>query len=102
MEIFIAKAKENNPEIEIILVSTMLPNPESGWYENQEKYVYKLLEIEQEYPRVAVADMTTMNLDIFKRKRFRDITGNNINHPNDFLIRVYAQVIIETIIGDKL
>jgi hypothetical protein len=47
----------------------------------------------------AVAKMTSMSQRILENKRFRDHTGNNINHPNDFLGRLYAQVVYETVIG---
>jgi hypothetical protein len=30
-----------------------------------------------------------------KKKRFSDLSGNNVNHPNDFSHRVYAQVIVQ-------
>jgi hypothetical protein len=32
---------------------------------------------------------------LLKRKPFSDLSGNNINHPNDFGHRVYAQIICE-------
>ena len=33
-------------------------------------------------------------------KRYRDVTGNNINHPNDFVVRLYAQVLLKTVFGN--
>ncbi len=44
--------------------------------------------------------MTTTHADLLKRKRFQDFTGNNVNHPNDFLVRAYAQVMLKTTLGD--
>jgi len=38
-----------------------------------------------------------MHLDLLKRKAFKDMSGNNINHPNDFLIRIYAQTILSAL-----
>ena len=89
------------PDCAIILVSTTVPNNESDWYSgNQKEYFKALYEIEEnpQYPFVAVADMTAMHLDLLERKRFRDMTGNNVNHPNDFLVRAYAQVLLATIL----
>ncbi|MBQ4558917.1 MAG: hypothetical protein IJA54_01150 [Tyzzerella sp.] len=34
-------------------------------------------------------------------KRFIDMTGNNVNHPNDFLIRCHAHVISAMLIDCK-
>jgi hypothetical protein len=45
-------------------------------------------------PGIAVADLTSMWRDLLKTKRFTDITGNGINHPNDFGHRVYAEAIL--------
>ena len=46
-----------------------------------------------------LVNMTDVHDHLLTRKRFVDMTGNNINHPNDYLIRVYAQVILKTLIG---
>ena len=36
--------------------------------------------------------------EIGKRKRYIDITGNWLNHPNDYLARILAQVVIKGLI----
>ena len=63
-------------------------------YGNQIKFAEKLLELETE--GVVVANMTRLHQDLLKRKNYADMTGNNINHPNDYLARVYAQVLLKT------
>jgi len=40
-----------------------------------------------------VADMQSIHHALLKHKRYIDMTGNNVNHTNDFLTRVYAQVV---------
>lgn len=35
---------------------------------------------------------------VLKRKRFIDITGNNVNHPNDFMVRCHGQLLAEMLI----
>lgn len=98
------KIREASPDCCIVAVATTVPNNETDWfYGNQKEYVKGLndLEAKEGYEFLAVADMTTMHLDLLNAgKRFRDMTGNNINHPNDFLVRAYAQVILKTILGD--
>lgn len=92
------------PDCAVVAVATSVPNNETEWfYGNQKEYVagLKALEREEKYDFVAVADMTAMHLDLLKAKRFRDMTGNNVNHPNDFLARVYAQVVLQTVAGDN-
>jgi hypothetical protein len=34
-------------------------------------------------------------------KNSRDILSNNVNHPNDFGVRVYAQVVLKTLLGSE-
>lgn len=93
------------PEAEMLLVATMIPNPEAtnGWYGNQHRFETVFESLAKSYVEegksCAVAKMTSMSQRILENKRFRDHTGNNINHPNDFLGRLYAQVVFETVIG---
>ena len=49
--------------------------------------------------KVGVADVTTVNIEMYQRKVYQDITGSNSNHPNDYMHRIYAQVIIQTVFG---
>lgn len=100
----IDKIHAADPDCAVVAVATSVPNNETEWfYGNQKEYVagLKALEREEKYDFVAVADMTAMHLDLLKAKRFRDMTGNNVNHPNDFLARVYAQVVLQTVAGDN-
>ena len=34
---------------------------------------------------------------MLERKKFADICGNHVNHPNDFIHRLYASVILRTL-----
>lgn len=102
----IEKVRAKCPDTEFILVSTMLPNKELGYNEyvsilqHQKDYLPALSELEKELDGVAVADVTTVHEELLNRKDFRDMSSNNINHPNDFMQRVYAQVILKSMIID--
>jgi len=52
-----------------------------------------------ETQNVAVADVTRPFVELLKRKEFSDLSGNNINHPNDFTHRLYAQVICQLLLS---
>ena len=41
--------------------------------------------------------MTSIHQSLLARKSYADMTGNNINHPNDYLARVYAQTLLATV-----
>ncbi len=93
------------PDTGIVMVSTMVPNPEAtnGWYGNQDQFEAEMLVSAEAYQEAgsncAVACMSSMSKSILEYKRFRDYTGNNINHPNDFMARIYAQVMYQTVCG---
>ena len=95
------KIKAANPNLEVILVSCMNPNPRVGWDVNQKHQGGWLKEIaaQSKYSSyTAVVDFYAVHKSILAYKDFSATTGNNINHPNDWLIRVYAQNILAAMI----
>lgn len=85
--------QENSHSTEFILVAPMLGNKEWGMpMEQFPLYRDKLKELCG--PGVVLADMTSVWEELLKRKSFYDLTGNGVNHPNDFGHLVYAQVIM--------
>ena len=93
--------KQQAPEAEFLLIATMLPDervqlaPGKSFLGFQKDYLGPLLELEQE--GIAVADMTSIHEYLLTKKRFVDMTGNNVNHQNDFLSHVYTQTILKTL-----
>ena len=95
------------PELHFMMVSSMINTPLStnGWY------TPSMLEHEAEFLKAArrcnladnipgsIIGMTSMSVSLLDYKDFVDYTGNNINHPNDFLHRVYAQFLFQSFIG---
>lgn len=75
------------------MVGTTLPNAETIFYDQQPYYYDKLVEIANAYNGVATANMTGVHMELLEQKAFIDMTGNNVNHPNDFLSRWYAQFV---------
>jgi lysophospholipase L1-like esterase len=104
IDFMVRKIKNTLSDCEIILISTMLPNPDATTQSNgdylkkQKDYQSVLYEIAAGYDGVAVADVTAVHEHLLSRKDYCDMTGNNINHPNDFLIRIYTQVILSNLI----
>lgn len=95
------KVRAANPNMEVILVSCMNPNPRVGWDVQQKNQGTALKEIaaESKYASyTATVDFYAVHKSILKYKNYASTTGNNINHPNDWLIRVYAQNILAAII----
>ena len=100
-EEMIGKTRAINPTAEILAIAPMWPNTDSAWVGNQIRFKEVLGEFEKKYPFFAMANVTDVHGYVLKRKRYRDMTANNINHPNDFLGRIYAQVMLKTVLGDR-
>ena len=93
-------AREGNNECEFILVTTTLPNPEIiHCMGHRELFIPKMQELAAEKPGTCVCDMTTMHKAFLMRKPYCHMTGNDVNHPNDFLIRVHAQVMLAALVN---
>lgn len=92
-----AAVRALSPNADFILVATWPGNPEwahSDW-QRYEKYRQALSQLAG--PGVAMADLTSLFEEILKTKKFDDLTGNGLNHPNDFGHRIYAQAILQLI-----
>jgi lysophospholipase L1-like esterase len=82
------------PACDVIAVATMTANP--AWqYAAPELYPAYLDAMRAlRRPGFAMADVTTLWTWIAARKNYHDLTGNGVNHPNDFGHRLYADVIL--------
>lgn len=83
---------------DFILVSTILPSPHSVLSGMQGEYRTKLYYIAQS--RGAVMDMTALSEYLIPKKRYCDVSGNNFNHPNDFVYLFYKNALAE-LLGTK-
>lgn len=91
------------PQSELMLVATSVPNPESAWYGTQASFLPALQRIGEKYA-LPVADMTTVTEKLYGAGgciRYRDFSANNVNHPNDFGVRLYAQVVLNRLLGEE-
>lgn len=99
----ISTAKSLYPECDIVLISTTLPNEEV--YQSDGKTLF--MGTHREQPAVlsriaqdtgaAFVNVTAIHEKLLENKRFVDMTGNNTNHPNDFLARMYVQALMKTV-----
>ena len=87
--------REQCPAAELILVATMTGNPAwtFAWPAGYPLYRDVLRQLCG--PGAALADVTSVWQELLKVKSFADLTGNGVNHPNDFGHRLYAQVILQ-------
>ncbi len=101
--------RELNPDMEIIVVSPMTGNKElvgstgteGGYYGEKAKFEDELCKIAKAATGVIVAPVMSITKSLYDNgKRFEDVNSNNLNHPNDYIHRVYAQTILKTMLGD--
>jgi len=94
------RVREGSPGAEFILVAPMLGNAE--WHalrmESFPAFRDALGELAAGDRGAARADLTSVWTELLKRKSFLDLTGNGVNHPNDFGHRLYAQVILAMLV----
>jgi lysophospholipase L1-like esterase len=50
---------------------------------------------------VAVADVQSIWKTFLTKKSFYDLTGNGVNHPNDYGHRIYASTLLEILTGES-
>ena len=92
--------RRESPNTEFLLIATTLPNalaktPPHYFCAHQSEYSDSLQELTGS--GVALADMQSVQKEIEKRKRYIDLSGNWLNHPNDYLARIQGQVVMKTL-----
>ncbi len=96
-------------DLPVLVVGTCMPNhkthkggdPTRVWLNFQKDYIPALwTALDTWGDGIVLADVGSVHIDIMKRKEYEDTAGSNTNHPNDYLHRVYAQVLIQTVFGE--
>ena len=88
------------PDCAVILVSSMTANAEWSHAAPDLYPTYAAALAKLTGPGVAFADVTAVWSAIAARKKHLDLTGNGLNHPNDYGHRLYADTILD-VIGSK-
>lgn len=87
--------KQSGRGMEIILTASMLGNPEWAYAPTEKFLLFRDGLASLRGPGVALADLTLLWTDLLKVKSYQDLTGNGVNHPNDFGHRIHAQVLLD-------
>lgn len=89
-----AAMQASHPTCDVIAVTTMTANPlwKYAAPDLYPRYRDELLALRA--PGLAVADVTSVWSWVVERKKFLDLAGNGVNHPNDLGHRLYAEVIL--------
>ena len=101
IEYIVSKVKAALPDCEIVLIKCSTPNPVSYDSDVFKDYWTKLDNICENYSGVSSLDMYDLSLEILKTKKYMDITGNGINHLNDYSARLYSMAMLNSLIDYK-
>ena len=96
----VKKTLELSPDCEFLICSTTVPNIlAAGFFGLQDKHQPYLKALCDELGDcAALVPVTSVHLSLLEKKNFYDMSGNNVNHPNDFLARAHAQTILAQIL----
>lgn len=89
---------------EFLLVDCFTPSPYAltenyqPFLGSQREFWKANAEIAAEFEGVDVAPLGQVHSIMLKHKFYADMLVNNINHPNDFLMRLFAQVILSKLV----
>lgn len=95
------RIKAAEPQAEVLLVAPMWGNPDwihtpADQFQPHRDAIASLVG-----PQVALADLTSLWGDMRSRKSNADLTGNGVNHPNDFGHRVHASALFGQLVGPE-
>lgn len=98
------RSRSSNPETEFLIVTFMTGH--SRWIPtvpgNDLVYAQAMRKfVATQDGSVALADVQSVWRKFLERKSFYDLTGNGVNHPNDYGHRIYASVLLEILTGEK-
>lgn len=105
VEKMISYIRAANPDCSILLVSCMQTNPKIFDTNTKNKlaaasfreYENALGEIANSQENVALANVFGVENELLFNKNIEDMLGDNINHPSDYMSRIYAQVVLATL-----
>ncbi len=103
--------RAQNPDVSVVLVSSMQTNPyiytnssgeklaaaDFGAYAEALNGIVGDIDYENSL-NAAFADVYAVEEELLKSKKIEDMLGDNRNHPSDYMTRIYVQVILDTIL----
>lgn len=94
IQAMIQAIRTKRPVTEFILVASMSGNPHWNCLQHERFPAYREALNGLCGSGIALADLTSIWTFLLTRKNYTDLTGNGVNHPNDFGHRIYAQTIL--------
>jgi hypothetical protein len=93
----IAGVQSRIANVEILLVTPMCGNPSVSWFPRSLFITQGNSILAMEAAGIGVADVGKQWRAIEDRKGFVSMSGNGVNHPNDYGHRLYAKVVLASL-----
>ena len=95
----VLEVRNRCPDCEFLILTPFGPNPMIYDYEKVDSYINKIKrEITNSIQGTALVDVFNVSKELYKNKKYQDMTANGINHVNDYASRLYLQSILSTIV----
>lgn len=104
MASIIKTVRTSSPDCAFLLVSSMIPNPEIAGFQNNQlrNHEQVLRDIGLEDPNTDIAPVHSVFCQLETiGKQYLELTGNCINHPNDFSVQIYAQTVLSVLLPES-
>lgn len=101
LKTILTEIRNRAPACDIVLISTIHANPLCS--QNKEitaSYHAENERLAAEFGNCVTVNMSSFSQELYERKTGFDLLANNINHPNDFLVRCYVMNLLDTIEGN--
>ena len=87
------------PSCEFLILTPFGPNPLLYDYEKVDNYIRKIKsEITDSIQGAVLVDVFNISKELYKNKKYQDMTANGINHVNDYASRIYLQSVLSTVV----
>lgn len=86
-----------NPKVEFVWLSGMTPHPSWHLYRRSLREEYHEILRKMADEGASFCDVMTGWEDVVSRKGFLSVTGNGVNHPNDFGHRLYRDCLLHCV-----
>ncbi|MBO7147838.1 MAG: SGNH/GDSL hydrolase family protein [Lentisphaeria bacterium] len=101
----IRSCRQLSPECEIVLLASMTGHP--FWEPTKPGRDAEFAVAARDFVAasgrdIAIADVQKVWKKFLERKDFYDLSGNGVNHPNDYGHRIYASVLLHLLAGAEM
>ena len=90
--------KDVSPDTETVFIKAAMANPLCYSEQRFAEYWRTMDALAAAEPDFYTVDMFGWSVALIRRKKYTDISGNGVNHPNDFASRLYTGTLIHTFI----